>query len=466
MKHRGKLPSGLFYPKGTEVIYIRYTNEFGKQVAESSKGNDKDVAEALLARRKKEVLARKSPVAAAILEELTGKSKTFRKFLDNDYYPSIEGTASYKTRKYTLEKFAAFNVDEHSPSYGDMLVRDINISHLLQYRHSQKVITKKLDKKGEQIYERPSNGTLNRHRSWILSCLSYAVTIGLYHKKTLKSIYDDDNYPKLPELVKNPRAYSLGQLHAILSCAEKRDRELYQIIRFAIATGIRKGKILNFKWTQIDWNKNEICSPPKNPNSKEWLVQPISVGVKTVLEERKEVRLNAVPYVFYNPKTKDKWENKNKIWWHVLEDAGIRQRNDKKSLESRRRKNQKLIEQGLEPLPDSDNVDLDFDAVFHGLRHSFGSHLNDMNIPVMTCMLLLGHSNIKTTEKYLKSLRGVQEFKQDLDKLDVLLDHNPEPMPEWKAEFLEWEANRQPVEDFEQDDDFDSCSNGSDGIPF
>jgi integrase len=465
MKHRGKLPKGLFYPKGTEVLYIRFTNEFGKQVAESSKGNEKEVAEALLIRRKKEVLARKSPVAAAILEELTAKSKTFQRFLKEDYYPSIEGTKSCKTRKYTLDKFAKFQVDKNSPPLGDLLVRDINISHLLQYRNSQKVKTKELDKDGEPILEKASNGTQNRHRSWILSSLSYAVTISLFHKNILKSIMEDENYPKLTELARNPRAYSLEHLHAILTCSEKRDRELYQIVRFAIATGMRKGQILDFKWTQIAWDKNEISCPPKSSKSTEWLVQPISEGVRTVLEERKEVRLKGLAYVFYNPKTKYRWNNKNKTWWHVLEDAGLRQRSDKHSIGSRERKNQKLVAQGLEPLPDLATSDLDFDAVFHGLRHSFGSHLNDMNIPIITCMLLLGHSNIRTTEKYLKSLHGVQQYKPALDKMsDKLLDHKPEPTPEWQEEHLKWEAEQSVVVEVQDDSEFESPD--GDGIPF
>jgi hypothetical protein len=56
MKRRGKLPSGIFYPKGTELLYSRYTNEFGKQVKESTKANDIDVAKAMLERRQRETL--------------------------------------------------------------------------------------------------------------------------------------------------------------------------------------------------------------------------------------------------------------------------------------------------------------------------------------------------------------------------------------------------------------------------
>lgn len=432
MKRRGKLPSGIFYPKNTQVLYIRFTNEFGKQVAESSKGNDIDVAKGLLDRRKREVLGRKSPVVASILGELTGKAKTFRKFLDEDYYKSVENEASYKIRKYTLEKFA--------DKYGHLLVRDINLSHLLEYRNNQRILNKELSTKENPIYDtQPTNRTRNRHRSWITGSLSYATSIGLFFKTIYIDIMNDDNYQKLPEVDIPKRAFSIEQLHNILDFAEKRDKELYQIIRFGIVSGIRMGHIFSFQWKQVNWNNNEIEIPPKNLNSNEWLIQPISEPLRVVLKEREEVRKTGVPYVFYNPKTSNKWTSKYRCWWHILEEAGLRMRTDKQSVASRERKNIKLVEKGLDPLPTQKLSEFDFDAVFHGLRHSFGSHLNDLNIPIATCSLLLGHSSIETTEKYLKSLRGVQDYKVGLDRLGSLVQHKPVPPHPLAEEMLEFE---------------------------
>ncbi len=445
MKRRGKLPTGIFYPKNTQVLYIRFTNEFGKQTVESSKGNDIDVAKALLDRRKRETLGRKSPVVASILGELTGKAKTFRKFLDEDYYKSVENEASYKIRKYTLEKFA--------DQYGHLLVRDINLSHLLEYKNNQRILNKKLSTKENPVYEQPSNKTRNRHRSWITGCLSYASSMGLFSKTIYKDIMNDDNYQKLPEVDRPKRAYSIEQLHKILDIAENRNKELYQIIRFGIVSGIRKGHIFSFQWKQIDWNTNEITIPPKNPNSSEWLKQPISEPVRVVLKEREEVRKTGVPYVFYNPETSKKWSSLDRSWWHVLEEAGIRIRTDKQSIASRERKNNKLVKKGLEPLPKQEQSVYGFDAVFHGLRHSFGSHLNDLKIPIATCSLLLGHSSIETTEKYLKSLRGVQDYKEGLDRLSSLVQHKPLPPHPLCDEIIEYEGYiREAPEDFDDTD--------------
>lgn len=156
-----------------------------------------------------------------------------------------------------------------------------------------------------------------------------------------------------------------------------------------------------------------------------------------------------IPYIFYNPKTEDRWDNMDKSWWHILEEAGLRPRTDKQSVGIRERRNQKRIAQGLDQFPALEDAQIKFEAVFHGLRHSFGSHLNDMSIPIATCSKLLGHSSIEMTEKYLASLRGVQEFKGGLDKLGALLAHHPEPA----HEFAEDMEERDEVVEEEWDDE-------------
>lgn len=101
-----------------------------------------------------------------------------------------------------------------------------------------------------------------------MGSLSYAVLLKLFPKAIYQEICSDDNYNKLPELEKPKRAFSLVQLHSILDLAEKRNLELYQVIRFAIATGIRQGQIYGFEWRQVNWDTNEITCPPKHPKSK------------------------------------------------------------------------------------------------------------------------------------------------------------------------------------------------------
>ncbi|MFZ2949560.1 MAG: site-specific integrase [Desulfuromonadaceae bacterium] len=436
MKTRGKLPKGIYYPKGTSVLYIRFTNEFGKQTHESTKADDLDAAKLLLEHRKSEVLARRSPAIAAILGKVKAKQKTFSDFLKNDYYPSVASTPSEKTRKYTLDAFALKN--------GHFLVGDISLVHLLEYRNNQKIVESRvndgskintneiLSKNQRHILKTvpASNATKNRHRAWLLHALSYAVSNSLFSKQTYKSITEDENYQKLPEVTKKPRAFSVEQLHKLLDAAENRNKELYQIIRLAIASGIRKGNLLRFEWGWINHDLNEIIVPPKNPKSKTWQNIPISEPIRTVIEERKLVKKGGCPYLFYNPETGTCWNNLNRSWWRILEEAGLRNRTDSQSLRILENKNKKRVEQGLDPLPLPEKVELGIDAVFHSLRHSFGSHLAYKRIPTITCMKLLGHSSLEMTENYLKELSGVQEYKRDLDSIAPLLQHHPIDKPE------------------------------------
>ena len=58
-------------------------------------------------------------------------------------------------------------------------------------------------------------------------------------------------------------------------------------------------------------------------------------------------------------------------------------------------------------------------VTFHGLRHSFATHLVDTGVPLHVVKDLMGHNSIKTTEVYLHlSKTYLQEVKSPLDTLD------------------------------------------------
>lgn len=430
---------GVFFRPGSQNLQIRYTDEYGKQQRESARTNNKTVAEALYQRRSQDVLARKSPVAAEILGQLTAKQMPFLEFLEKDYFKSIEDTPSESIIKYTLKAFcrAILPIAGSGRTYGELLVKDIKVSHLIDYQNSQKVEDKivndgsklsknqRLSDDGRYLLRitRASNATKNRHRAWILAALSYATSKCLYSKAVLADIKEDNNYKKLPEVSSVRRAYSKKSLHKILDAAEKRSRHLYQIIWFAIATGFRSGRIYSLLWDNINWAANEIQISPKNDGSKINHVIPISEPIKVILKAREKEKIEGCPYVFYNPKTKTRWTNNHKCWRHILEDAEIRDRTDIQSLKKREKDNIKRVANGLEPLPLARKKSTGMEAVFYSLRHSFGSHLADSNIPVITCMKLLGHSSLEMTERYLKELRGLQEYIEPLNGLSNLLNH-------------------------------------------
>jgi integrase/recombinase XerD len=59
-------------------------------------------------------------------------------------------------------------------------------------------------------------------------------------------------------------------------------------------------------------------------------------------------------------------------------------------------------------------------VTFHALRHSFATHLLEKGVDIKYIKDLLGHFDIKTTERYLHVAREkLVEIKSPLDYLDV-----------------------------------------------
>lgn len=59
-------------------------------------------------------------------------------------------------------------------------------------------------------------------------------------------------------------------------------------------------------------------------------------------------------------------------------------------------------------------------VTFHSLRHSFGSHLLEAGVDIRTIQILLGHSSITSTAKYLHIARkDLSSAKSPLDLLYV-----------------------------------------------
>lgn len=174
----------------------------------------------------------------------------------------------------------------------------------------------------------------------------------------------------------------------------------YNIIKFALGTGMRKGEILGLQWSDIDLdNKNIyvkhnlsymatiteddkksytcVLQTPKSENSVR--IIPMSDNIFSLL--------NSLPhrcsYVFSTEKGEHfdvKWFGR--AWRNGVENTKF---NDKR---------------------------------FHDLRHTFATLLLSNGADLITVKELLGHSSVKITEKYLDAL---PKIKQDMiNKIDFI----------------------------------------------
>lgn len=152
---------------------------------------------------------------------------------------------------------------------------------------------------------------------------------------------------------------------------------LKNIIICALHTGMRKGEIISLKWHNTDLENNLIHVTKENSKSKKSKRIPVNSTLRRTLLELK-LKNGVSEYVFLNSQDRPylRQDSLNRVFKHTVEKAGIK------------------------------------DLRFHDLRHTAGTRLGEMNIPVQVISKILGHSDIRTTMRYVhpeESLRYAVE---------------------------------------------------------
>ncbi|MFC2164051.1 tyrosine-type recombinase/integrase [Acidobacteriota bacterium] len=157
---------------------------------------------------------------------------------------------------------------------------------------------------------------------------------------------------------------------------ETATEHLRPIIIVALNTGMRRGEILNLKWKDINFHTREILIKKSKSGS------PRTLNINSVLFDeltRLKNRDNNQQYVFINPR------------------SGKPYKKLQRSFESAR--SQAAIEE----------------LRFHDLRHTFASRLIERGVDIIKVKEFLGHSTVRTTERYIHPDR--EERKKALELL-------------------------------------------------
>ncbi|KAA0888105.1 tyrosine-type recombinase/integrase [Oryzomonas rubra] len=417
---QSKLPKGIF-TRTSDILWIMWTDEHGKQKRVSTGTTDVEIAKTLLQRQRDRVLVIKHPELAAHYEHIARNECGLLDFLQNIYYKSTDAgeLKSFESRKTILNKFSRFycpNTDENGERIDKPLYL-LTISDLMEYQR-------------KQIAEGVKPGTMNRHRSHIKVMLKYARDTGYFPKLSYKIIDETDSYRKLTEEQLRRRAFSAADIIKILETAKKSKQcpDLYDVIRIGLLTGLRKSNITKMPWSAVNFEQKLIYAPPKG-KGKAIQIIPMSEPLKEVLEAR--FKNKRCDYVFYMPDTMKPPKNAYRTAWEgLLDKLGIRKK--WKKGETRVKENS--------------------DIVFHTLRRSFSSHLEDRGTPVTIIQKLLGHAHVSTTERYLAQIRPITDRVDVLNGLGPLVGIVPPP-PE-PVEIDDEKYAEQVFGDFEIFDDF------------
>ena len=131
---------------------------------------------------------------------------------------------------------------------------------------------------------------------------------------------------------------------------------------FRSYTGARKREILDAKWEEIDFNRRLLMIPAARSKSKKVHYIPLSDAAIELLQSLP--RLEDVPWVFFNPKTKKPPVSIFGAWDTIRKNIGIPE------------------------------------VRLHDLRHSFASFLVNSGRSLYEVQKLLGHHDPKVTMRY------------------------------------------------------------------
>jgi integrase len=136
------------------------------------------------------------------------------------------------------------------------------------------------------------------------------------------------------------------------------------LMKLDIFTGSRIGEIRNMCWSEVDLESGIWLKHASKVKGKKTTSIPLNQMAIKVLKDMQKFKKDCVDYIFVNPVTKKPFENNVKFWKTLCKKLNLK------------------------------NVRI------HDLRHTFASLLINNNINLEIVSKLLGHSDVKITQRY------------------------------------------------------------------
>lgn len=272
------------------------------------------------------------------------------------------------TLKYAVKLYLEYSENNKKSYQGDIRSTDVFLEYFgnidLQDITPAKIEDFKRDVKRDTGNK---NATINRYLQALSKMLNIAVANDLIAKNPMWSV------KKLKENNYKTRVLSLEEEKRLFEELERgyevvgRNRikktiypyiHLKPLIVCALQTGMRRGEILNLKWSNIDFEYNFIeLLETKSGKSRKI---PISSKLMKVLNDVK----NNTEYVFINSYTGMPYNDIKRSFASLLNKAKIK------------------------------------DFRFHDFRHTAATRMLEKGADIRTVQEILGHSSVSVTERY------------------------------------------------------------------
>lgn len=234
---------------------------------------------------------------------------------------------------------------------------DEKLNHLLFFANKPLSIDTITDYCTYRQLQCVKNATINRELTLLRSAVNF------YNKHYDTQIKNPLNGFKLFESDFMPRYLSEQECQSLLTHAKGyHNPKLYHFINLLLNTGCRYGELIKLQWDSVDLDNGHLTIRNSLSKNRKTVHKPLNANALQSLQALKKG--NNSKWVFYNEKTMTHYVNFRKGFKNVLEKA------------------------------DLGHIRL------HDLRHTFASLLVKRGVPLYYIMQLLGHSDIKTTQRY------------------------------------------------------------------
>jgi integrase len=219
--------------------------------------------------------------------------------------------------------------------------------------------------------------------SYVRSVFDYLIKRGVLEVNPVEKVF-----PKKRRKQEKLSALNLDEMKRFLKAADEMKYPWYPIWRVVYELGLRSGEAIALRWKNVDLKQKIVridssyCRQGKSIGpTKTGQARTVSLneGLVEFLEKRRQENFDDE---FVLPRLRE-WKNgeASKIMRAFLRDLGIQEVN------------------------------------FHSLRASFITHLLSENVPVTKVQKMVGHADLKTTQRYVR-LTG-SDLKGATDCLDL-----------------------------------------------
>lgn len=318
---------------------------------------------------------------------------TLEDFVTGYYYPSIKKHLSPNTcRTYELI------IDELLlPSFGKVELEDINSTHLQSFVDF--LSTPDARASGT---EGLSPATVKRYATVFSSVMSEA-----WKQKILESNPFEKGYVHYPKVVQPElEAYNDDEVSAFTDALTEEEIRTQALLLLALTTGMRRGELVGLMWSDINFDTGEIriTRSVYKPKGEDQRVK----NTKSVSSNRSVYLSDSCAEILYKWKIEQERQKRHCGRFWTESDFVFTDPNGKNmSIYAPTRICAEFEERhGLRHLK------------LHGLRHTCGSLMVSHGVDPETVKAVLGHEDMKTTNRYLHPYEnGKKEASKTLERI-------------------------------------------------